>query len=409
VGVPSPPDPTPKNRLLGAEAPEEDLVQTFREGEIVWLAMVPQMEGAPPEGSVWFWPGAVVEAEVEVGYCGASQPALAFHVYTIQLLATAIASRAYHWDIIPYLGHSPFAELNRLAVRYEALPMPRLQAIMEKWRDAVHLLETTLASGRNSIQLEDVMPLYLTAVGASANIALSHAPEFPCLVESAVAPPIDHNVYRGLWLGPERIWTSDLVRLKAKRSQFPKEMQRGFLPPETESLGRRCGLFMHIRAIHEAGESSSGFSQVTGVLYEAVNCDTPCDQAELDASKFSSEDVELPPPPPCSAWKAVLDNSSHASIPAALIAGRCYSQLVSHPRMQINAASVVGHGANEGLGGEGSPMSTTLSLIGLERGSLCQTRCTCRMGPRSEVIREALATANDRVQGWIKRLKTMSP
>jgi hypothetical protein len=290
----------------------------YREGEIVWLALSPQTEDRS-EKSIRLWPGLVADVDVEIG-CNGAGHTLILHVYSVQFLTTPTTKRAYDWEIVPFLGHAPFDKLNLLAVQFESLQRPNLRAVIDGWKNSAKILETTLADDRkrNSIEYDDVMPSYLAAVHASADIALSYTLEWQRVTGSATSQRellTTGRSYQGLWWGPECIRIFDLVRLKAERRQFPDDMQSCFVTPsESGPSAARCGFFMHIDAIHETGESKLEFPLITGMLYEVV-------RKHQNKTAKGKEAALLPVAPPGSEWKAVLHDGNSATISAGLIAG----------------------------------------------------------------------------------------
>ena len=146
----------------------------------------------------------------------------------------------------------------------------------------------------------------------------------------------------GMWWGPERIWTSDLVRLNAERQHFPQTIESLLAAPLPEILTTgRHGIFLHVRSIHMHGSEPGGALMVSGSLYEAVsnqwNESPPTHNAE--SNDVSLEDLLLlPPPPPKSKWRALLGNHLTVTLPAGTIAGRYYPHALSHPCIAVNSA-----------------------------------------------------------------------
>jgi len=370
----------------------------YREGEIVWLGLIPQ--ATEIELLVKYWPGEIVALETEIGRDGNDQNIRIFQKYSVRLLATKITERVYDWDLIPYLGFSPFAELDRLALKYASIEESKLQAIMDKWKDGTAPLEAyfPLTNNKNYMMLEDVMPSYLAAVQASANIALSYGLEFPCIEQSSVMHETQskgRRSYDGIWWGPERVRIFDLVRLKAERCQFPEEMQSSFLR-NLEPVGG-SGIFMHISAIYEM-ESDGGFPLISGVLYEVVT--DPL--IAIDGTNARKGNLQLPLPPPHCTWKAVLDSNSCATVLASLIAGRYYPETLRHPRMRADTPSLDHQNADNA--DSSSRALAISSLAGLEAGWRCQTSGSCRYDVRGDAVQQASVIADKNVQDWMKGL-----
>lgn len=384
----------------------------YREGEVVWVSML-QAGRKPLEESIPFWPGVIANVELELG-CkeGCRSNVVGFNVYAVHLLGTTVTTeRTYDADIIPYLGYHPSAELNALAAKYEALPRSAIQALVDSWKSRG---EGINGKGGRPIALESVTPSYLAAVHAGESIASSYSVDYPCWLPEENDKDQKNQYYQGIWWGCERIWMFDLVRLKAERRQFPDEVQACFLPV-SERSSVTGSLFLHISAIYEPKESDlhDAIPSLTGMLYEitAVAGDGAGGASQSTALSSASNEVAdvggklLPPAPTHSSWKSVLGSGDCVTIPANLIAGRYYPEIHRHPRIPQLGSSPVPETLPYGVISDHAKIPRQLlSLAGLERGWLCQTKSNWRTKVRRDAMQRALATAENRVQEWINRL-----
>jgi len=372
---------------------------------------MPQAGHKPLEESIPFWPGVVANVELELGREeGRRGNVVGFNVYAVHLLGTAVTERAYDADIIPYLGYRPSTELNALAAKYEALPRPAIRALIDSWKSGG---EGVNGKGGRPIALESIAPSYLAAVHAGESVALSYGVDYPCRLQSEENDKDQKNqYYQGIWWGCERIWMFDLVRLKAERHQFPDEVLARFLPVSEHSPATRS-LFLHISAIYEPKEDPhNAIPSLTGTLYEITTVagdDTGGASQSTALSSAGNEvadvGVLLPPAPAHSSWKSALCGNDCVTIPANLIAGRYYPEIHLHPRIPKLGSSLVPETLPDGVNSDHAKIPRQLlSLAGLERGWLCQTKSNRRTKVRHDTMQQALAAAENKVQEWINGL-----
>ena len=390
--------------------------KSYREGEVVWVSLTPQAEHKPLEESVPFWPAVVADVEVELGR-EKGRHVVGFNVYIVHLLGTTVTERAYDVDVIPYLGYRPSIELNVLAAKYEALPPSAIQALIDRWKNSAESVGLKRIDGRGPrrpITLESITPWYLAAVHACENIALCYSVDYPYRLQSEGSHKDQANqYYQGIWWGCERIWTFDLVRLKAERCQFPDEAQACFLPVSESSPTMR-GLFLYINAIYEPKEDPRrAIPSLTGMLYEitAIAQDNNAGGASESTAKVADTgdtgdtgETSLPPAPAHFSWKQVLDSNDCVTIPASLIAGRYYPEIHLHPRLGSSPVPETSRGGIDlGRAEVPSRFPAILSLAGLERGWQCQTKSNRRTKVRHNAMQQASAAEN-RAQEWINDL-----
>ena len=254
----------------------------FRVGELVWCALDPPIRGTDAAANITFWPGLVDECsfkaetlprpkspsihsadgdfEMEdgtestpaVGHGGrgigtsngaGGNVAVAYpwtvrqkNVYKVKLLAVNHDYIAVETQVLPYHGYKPSYDL------LQALEDVPIEQITHKPEEIAAFnpcppdAETSNAEpGVNDRRFAEATAPYTLAMQIATGVEACWTPTdewvFKMVVPSpdagetsarAVQPPsvVNQTRYQGLWLGAERIWTDDLVRLKAMRAQI---------------------------------------------------------------------------------------------------------------------------------------------------------------------------------------------
>ncbi|KAI0305864.1 hypothetical protein B0F90DRAFT_1814714 [Multifurca ochricompacta] len=335
-----------------------ELRRWFRIGELVWCALDPPIHSA--EGSITFWPGLVDECtfkaetvprpkspsiysadgefdvDMEDGtssvqvvtqqlgdrrsvikggvpypitpHPGSSKsvttesplPWIVHQktVYKVKLLGVNHDYVAIETQVLPYQGYAPSRELLEAL---ENVPIERITSKPEEiatFNPCPAEAETDVVV--NGERFAEATAPYTLAIEIASGIATCWTPtdewEFKMMAVTQ-----SQTRYQGLWLGSERIWTDDLVRLKAARGQIAPQGSAQILAPSGPSkstiaeLGfdeqtdpevlkshgaRDRGVFMHLEALFVVSDvpdpDGSGVHaecRASGMLYELADED----------------------------------------------------------------------------------------------------------------------------------------
>jgi hypothetical protein len=257
-------------------------------------------------------------------------------LYKVKLLGINHDYVAVETQVLPYQGYTPSHELLRAL---QDVPVDRITSRPEEiaaFNPCPPDLETVDPGLDNTGQrFADATAPYTLAVEIAAGIAVCWTPTDEWDFKMVIPPPspprtADHGVastsapvgeseiyafrprgpqvpsvvtqtrYQGLWLGAERIWTDDLVRLKAARAQIAPQGSLQILPPSGPSkstiaqLGldqqadedvlkshgaRDRGVFMQLEALFvvdvpdATGAGVHAECRASGMLYELADED----------------------------------------------------------------------------------------------------------------------------------------
>ena len=192
-------------------------------------------------------------------------------VYKVKLLGINHDYVAIDTQVLPYQGYTPSHELlqalqnvpiDRITSRPEEIaafnPCPPDEETVESGLDntgkrfadatAPYTLAVEIAAGiavcwtpTDEWDFKMVLPPPSPSRTLDLGVASASAPvsDSETYTLRSRAPPIPSVVtqtrYQGLWLGAERIWTDDLVRLKAARGQIAPQGSPQILPPSGPS------------------------------------------------------------------------------------------------------------------------------------------------------------------------------
>jgi hypothetical protein len=242
------------------------------------------------------------------------------NVYKVKLLAVNHDYIAVETQVLPYHGYKPSHDL------LQALEDVPIEQVTHKPEEIVTFnpcppdAETLNAEpGVNDRRFAEATAPYTLAMQIAAGVEVCWTPtdewEFKMVVPSgsptrhpdagessarALQAPsvVNQTRYQGLWLGAERIWTDDLVRLKAMRAQItptpqilaasgPSETSIAAFTPEQladenflkvqGAKGR--GVFMQLEALFVVDVPDAGGAGVhaecrgSGMLYELADED----------------------------------------------------------------------------------------------------------------------------------------
>jgi len=265
-----------------------------------------------------------------------------------------------------------------------------LNAVSEKCRQ-LKSSAPDFSAEISKLPRDDIVTLYAVALQICDSLATSFAPDMSCghkahgLAEPLMITkgPEVIQLYHGIWWGPERLWVSDLVRLKAERQHFPEEIRSHFKSPAPgiHSAGRH-GTFFHILSFHISHSGLSGALMASGVLYEAVS-----DQWYEPPSQTTFNFSQLPDPPPKSKWRMILDACRQMTLPVDLIAGRYYPHCLGC-HQAVNEATVASYLAAPSMHDDSESDNTLgmLCIAGLGKGWRRQTIGTTQFEDRLHAI-----------------------
>lgn len=199
-------------------------------------------------------------------------------IYKVKLLGINHDYVAIETQVLPYQGYTPSHELLRAL---QAVPVDRITSKPEEIAafNPSPPDEESVESGLDNTGkwFADATAPYTLAVEIAAGIAVCWTPTDEWDFKMALPPPspsrsvesgaasasapagdsenyslrprapqvssvVTQTRYQGLWLGAERIWTDDLVRLKAARGQIAPQGSPQILPPSGPSKSTIAGL-----------------------------------------------------------------------------------------------------------------------------------------------------------------------
>ena len=249
------------------------------------------------------------------------------NVYKVKLLAVNHDYIAFETQVLPYHGYKPSNDLLQALQDVPIEQITRQPEEIAAFNPCPPEEETSSAEpGVNDQLFAKATAPYTLALEIAAGVEVCWAPTdewaFKMLVPSgsSSAPSVVNQTrYQGLWLGAERIWTDDLVRLKAARVQIapkgnphifpasgPSESTIETFTPEQltdaeflkEQGAARRGVFMQLVALFivdvpdESGAGVRAECRGSGMLYELADEDW-----KEPPPKESGSDTEVGEPP----------------------------------------------------------------------------------------------------------------
>ncbi|KZO99243.1 hypothetical protein CALVIDRAFT_553560 [Calocera viscosa TUFC12733] len=264
----------------------------YRENELVWAVLDPPIQGPKPWQRIELWPGLVkrqrgdLENDVDIKHVVPS--------CLIMFLAAQQVEHVAMVDIAPFLAYAvPGEFFNWLMC--QGLPaefrddmdrIDRFQPLASKVEPVVPLAPPTPPT------FGDAWPSYVLALQLAGDIFQKWSVSDPYdadrqwYLDFRLTPPrrfrepgeaytakfVDFTLLQGMYLGAERIWQNDLVRLNT-----PWANLQGISREPTPGSATR-GLFYEIRWILRKQVSKDDREIITeGRLYELVPENTPDD------------------------------------------------------------------------------------------------------------------------------------
>jgi len=347
-----------------------------------------------PRWTSFFWPGLVVGYHFEPKSNG--KP----NCYTVQLFCSSQSQMYNENRLLPYRG---FILDKTLKARLELVRFPpNLYPDVQNFctfrplRKSMSDLEYSV----DSPTFDAALLPYTWAIYIALYVNAFFLPFGPWET-STQFDDVPRSYFQGLFLGPEKFWLGDMVRVKPESATYPERARVGFMDegvdPTNLDTTSSNPVFCRIEYIAvDKNKSEIVKCSVAGTMYEAV--DKPEHSSNPDAnvhasqpqptsasiseggnqsSKFPFLDFahrDLPPPPPNKAWKQLSSPGKLLRFGAELIAGRYYPTILSHPLVQIDPTSpqILAHlhssqDHTERTDGVDT-LAFHLSLAGLEKG-----------------------------------------
>jgi hypothetical protein len=248
------------------------------------------------------------------------------NVYKVKLLAVNHDYIAVETQVLPYHGYKPSHDLLQALQDVPIEQVTRKPEEIATFNPCPPDAETSSAEpGVDDRRFAEATAPYTLALEIAAGIEVCWAPSdewvfkmvVPSGSSSALPSVVNQTRYQGLWLGAERIWTDDLVRLKAARVQIapkgtlqifpasgPSETTIETFTPEQlsdpvflkEQGAARRGVFMQLEALFvvdvpdESGAGVHAECRGSGMLYELADEDWK--EPPPKESKSDTEDGE---------------------------------------------------------------------------------------------------------------------
>ncbi|KZT59298.1 hypothetical protein CALCODRAFT_481699 [Calocera cornea HHB12733] len=294
----------------------------YRENELVWVLLDPPMQGPEPWQRIELWPGLVkrVSANEEIYRKGAAVPS----TYNIMFLAAHQIEQVEVSDIAPFLAY---------AVPNDFFGWLMCQDLPPAFRNDLHRIDKFRPFASKTVPVtplaapplptfDDAWPSYVLALTLAGEIFQKWSVSDPYeadrewYLDFRLTPPrrfrkpgevynakfVEFTLLQGMYLGAERIWQNDLVRLNT-----PWANLQGLSREPTAGSATR-GLFYEVRWILRKKVSKDEREIITeGRLYELVPENTPDD---IDTIK------EEPAPPVAAAAQVIAPVS--AAVPAPI-------------------------------------------------------------------------------------------
>ncbi|CCA71866.1 hypothetical protein PIIN_05801 [Serendipita indica DSM 11827] len=306
-----------------------------RDGELVWIRLsTPIRHDSGVE--IEYWPAFVndVQFRKEVFH---DRDGLSFDVketldiVTRPLIAGRAIVKVQELDIVPFRAWNIDKSLTDALTR---IPLPSDFGTTS----SPTVFDITDTTGRllPGLTFESAAPYFALAVQTSAHMDTYWSPMY------SIEPSSPRSKsYQGLWLGAERIWLHDLVRLRLTHSELvkhPKLHDQIFYP--TEGSETRA-LFMRINDIHveeaPVRETVRLICRITGPIL----CTVPdpkfvhTDERFLTSSASNAfpgidngRHFPLPLPPLGFKYHPVTVTTEEVTVDAQMIAGRYYPLLM---------------------------------------------------------------------------------
>ena len=250
--------------------------QKFRVGELVWISILPITSHSfnRPLPSIEFWPGYVRKHQMILG--APADAAEVHHTrrnvprtdeYEVTLLGIGVAQMFREEVLLPWQAFIYPEDLNN------RLDNPVLQAPVTRGLRELSRFPVTLPLPPNSHSrdLENALAPLTVGMTIAHQVCSYHFPTDDWAYKFTAPDGSSETRWQGCWLGPERIWAGDYVRVAVPRTDFQDQPWYSELRPP--SLGAlNLGLLLKVRHIATDHEDKLF---ITGPLVEICPASHP--------------------------------------------------------------------------------------------------------------------------------------
>ncbi|KAF8295333.1 hypothetical protein DL93DRAFT_2234230 [Clavulina sp. PMI_390] len=324
----------------------------FRKGELVWAAVSPAItDSLAHDDVILYWPAIVINRAVKP-QCRDQATDIEVPHYQVEYLGNLYRRYTPESDIIPYISYTPPSTLTDNIKKYR--PPSKWSQIdaTAAWKAFWPISTSSYSQEGSSMSegcslFEAAIPALILSMEIANQLSYLYRPIFPRLLPGAKplemtptpkAPAAGQHIWHGLMWRGERIWTGDLVRLGCLQTEWSDKIQACLEEPLPASLIVGEGvMFLLIENIlsgdisSDDGRAASVF--ITGSIWQAVSGRWN-EERELFPDSVSAGFV-LPPPPYLSRWRMISRIGERICVPAELISGRYYPQILHHPKLGV--------------------------------------------------------------------------
>jgi hypothetical protein len=320
--------------------------RTIRISELVWIPLSKPIRSSQKSLSIEFWP-AMVE-DVDYNKQAVQDPdGMSYSVMEKRYLVTRPLSsgltvaKVLDSTALPYRAWDLDTRLIDLV---KTFPFPKELEIMDSMVFDPRDCYGELISG---LTLEQAAPYFALAVQTAARMDTYWSPQHEMVFPSSRSSAI---YYQGLWLGAERIWLNELVRLVPDhRDLLSHEILSNRLSEPLESSESRS-MFMRVNEITVDDAMTIDGPRKVCRVSGPVFCSIPDPQYKYGESSSDvlsppetntipaitdGVDFPMPVPPLGFQYKLVTPLDQELTLDCLMIAGRVYPKLLLNPALDI--------------------------------------------------------------------------
>ncbi|KAG8935989.1 hypothetical protein FRC02_005185 [Tulasnella sp. 418] len=291
----------------------EQLGQRFRSGEVVWVSIRPiaPSNSTRPDLTIEMWPAYITPSRRRSSLGNRYGVVLMYGNDEEEQMvdeAQILAYKAYSWpeDLTKVIfKHRPKIKLSRDLNELPSFPVipPPGRSLPPSRTFESALLAFTVAT----VMSDDIGRYW------SLSECWKRSPSGSQEVET------ETSWYQGLWLGHERIWVGDLVRITHTREDLENEGLADGLKVASPQAKRR-GLLLYVTSISDAIHDGELDAVVAGSLYEVAG---EHHQDRPSHNQNQSTPVErLPTAPHGFHFRKITPDGKEARLPIGYLAGR---------------------------------------------------------------------------------------
>lgn len=322
--------------------------RTIRDGELVWIPLVqPIRHPLDPEVGIDYWPAFTYDVEFRKTV-----------VYNTDHTSYTVKQQVMMVTRPLVCGMAVVKVEESLVVPFRAWDLDeRFVAFIKRapippnfsWASPSPIFKPGCCDGQlaDGITFDLLAPYYALAVQTAAHMDKYWSPMY----HVQPGPSRPGAFYQGLWLGAERIWLDDLVRIHPDHEELTThhELSGKIEPPEQGSETR--ALFMRVTEIvvEDVQTSPGSFRKIlrlAGPIYCSVPDKSypfgPNDAAYLTPPQTNAISgvsngihFQMPIPPPGFRYKPVTLPNQEVVLDGMMIAGRYYPKLLWHPAFNL--------------------------------------------------------------------------